>query len=370
MADELDVHVIDGITLKPPAAEAAFHQIGQVLIHYVAELAGLAVIEVEVVAGPDVEDHLAAAAEPAAVDAEVRQLAEDVVDGGDGHFLGPRRGNLRRYLIGRSMDKRHHRLMNGHALRGRLETVLAEEGPEAFDRRTAVDVEGHRLELAAECEVAGVTQTRDDVAVAGQFLVDGRDPEGDVGGELLLEVFDGVAAGDGAHQVGVGRLAALFEELVVSDFDGGAGGEHRVGDDEGLAGDLRGRAVVDLDLEVITLSVFAERGNEGRLGVVEHVENALVQRQTGTHDRGDDELGVVRSDLGGAERRDDILDGIIQRPGNLIAEDLAYALEIGPEAEAVFLDGGIAHFCDESVEDGVVLAKIDDLHRKWYLKIG
>ena len=264
------------------------------------------------------------------------------------------------------MDKGHHRLMDGHALRGRLEIVLAEEGPEAFHRGTAVDLEGHGLELAAESEVAGVAETRDDVAVAGQFLVNGRYPEGDVGGELFLEVFDGVAAGDGAHQVGVGRFAALFEELVEGNLDGGTGREHRVGDDEGLAGDLRGRAVVDLDLEVVALAVFAEGGDEGRLGVVEHVENALVQRQAGAHDRGDDELGVVRGDLGGAERRDDILDGIIQRPGNLITENLAYALEVGTEAETVFLDGSIAHFSDESVEDGVVFAKIDDLHREWF----
>ena len=54
----------------------------------------------EMVDAADIEDHFAAAAETPAVNAEVRELAEDVVDGRHGHFLRPRRGYLRRYLVG------------------------------------------------------------------------------------------------------------------------------------------------------------------------------------------------------------------------------------------------------------------------------
>ena len=219
-------------------------------------------------------------------------------------------------------------------------------------------------ELAAESEVAGIAEPRDDITLARQFLVDGRHPERDTGREHLFEILDGITAGDGAYQVDMGRLAAHLDEFVVGHLDGGAGRQHRIGKDQRLAGDVGRRAVIGIDLEIVAFPVLAENREGGRLGVVEHVQQALVHRQARPEDGGDDQLRVGRGYLRRSQRRHDILDGIGQLPGYLIAEDLSHPLEVGTEAEAVFLDHGIAHFRDELVEDGVVVAEIDELHRK------
>ena len=217
-------------------------------------------------------------------------------------------------------------------------------------------------EFVAEGEVAGVTEAGDDVAVAGEFFVDGGDPEGDFIAEALGEMVHSVGAGDGADQVDGDGVAALLDELVDGHLDGGAGGEHRVGQDQGLAFQGRGGAVIGADLEVVAGAVLAEGRKEGGLGVVEEVENAFLERQAGPEDRGDHERGVAGRDAGDAEGRDDVFLGVGQFLGEFIGKDFADAFEVGPETETVFLDGGIPHLCDEIVENGRVLAEIDDFH--------
>ena len=221
---------------------------------------------------------------------------------------------------------------------------------------------GQSSEFVAEGEVAGIAQARDDVAVAGEFLVDGGDPEGDFVAKALGEMVHGVGAGDGADQVDRNGVAALLDELVDGDLDGGAGGEHCVGQDEGLAFQGRGGAVIGADLEVVAGAVLAEGREEGGLGVVKEVENALLERQAGPEDRGYHERGIASRDAGDAEGRDDVFLGVSQFLGEFIGKDFADAFEIGPETETVFLDGGIPHLCDEIVENGRVLTEIDDFH--------
>ena len=218
------------------------------------------------------------------------------------------------------------------------------------------------LQFPAEGEVAGVAEAGDDVGVAGEFLVDGGDPEGDFISVALGEVVHGVGAGDGADEVDGDGIAAFLDEFVDGDLDGGAGGQHRVGQDEGLAFEGRGGAVVRPDFEVIAGAVFAEGCEEGGFGVVEEVEDAFLERQAGPEDGGDHERSVDRGHAGGAEGRYDVFLGEGEFLGDLIREDLSDTLEVGPEAEAVFLNGGIAHLCDEVVENGRGLSEIDDFH--------
>ena len=80
------------------------------------------------------------------------------------------------------------------------------------------------LQFVTEGEVAGVAEAGDDVAVAGEFLVDGGHPEGDFVAIELGEMVHGVGAGDGADQVDGDGVAALLDELVDGNLDGGAGG--------------------------------------------------------------------------------------------------------------------------------------------------
>ena len=218
------------------------------------------------------------------------------------------------------------------------------------------------LQLPAEGEVAGVAEAGDDVAVAGKFLVDGGHPEGDLVAVALGKMVHGVGAGDGADEVDGDGFAPFLDELVDGDLDGRAGGEHGVRQDEGLAFEGRGGAVIRPDFEIVAGAVLAERREEGGLGMVEEIEDALLERQSGPEDGGDYERGVARGHAGGAEGRDDVFLGEGEFLGDLIREDLAYTLEVGPETEAVFLNGGIAHLCDEIVENGRVLSEIDDFH--------
>ena len=218
------------------------------------------------------------------------------------------------------------------------------------------------LQLVAEGEVAGVAEAGDDVAVAGEFLVDGGHPEGDFVAIELGEMVHGVGAGDGADQVDGDGVAALLDELVDGDLDGGAGGEHRVGQDEGLAFQGRSGAVVRADFEVVAGAVLAEGRKEGGFGVVEEIEDPLLERQAGPEDRGDHEGGVAGRDAGDAEGRSDVFLAVSEFLGDFIGKDFADAFEVGPETETVFLDGGIPHLCDEIVENGRVLTEIDDFH--------
>ena len=198
--------------------------------------------------------------------------------------------------------------------------------------------------------------------MAGEFFVDGGDPEGDFLTEALGEMVHGVGAGDGADQVDGDGVAALLDELVDGDLDGGAGGEHRVGQDEGLAFQGRGGAVVRPDFEVVAGAVLAEGREEGGLGMVEEIEDALLERQAGPEDGGDHERGVAGGHAGDAQGGDDVFLGVVECFGKLIGEDFSDAFKIGPETEAVLLDDGVPHLCDEVVENGRVLSEIDDFH--------
>ena len=218
------------------------------------------------------------------------------------------------------------------------------------------------LQFVAEGEVAGVAEAGDDVGVAGELFIDGGDPEGDFFAEALREMVHGVGAGDGADQVDGNGFAAFLAEFVDGDLDGGAGGEHRVGQDQGLAFEGRGGAVVRPDFEIVAGAVLAEGREEGGLGVVEEIEDALLERQAGPEDGGDHERGVAGGHAGDAEGRDDVFLGVGELLRELIGEDLSYAFEIGPETEAVLLDDGIPHLCDKVVENGRVLSEIDDFH--------
>ena len=139
-------------------------------------------------------------------------------------------------------------------------------------------------DLAAEGEVAGVADAGDDVAVAGQLFVDCCGPEGYVVGEMLLEILHGVCTGNRADKVGLLRGTSFLNQGIVNQFDGCACSQHRIGEDQGLSGDVGADAVVGAELEIVSLAVFAVGGDKGRLGAVEAVQNTFLEGKAGAQD--------------------------------------------------------------------------------------
>ena len=55
---------------------------------------------------------------------------------------------------------------------------------------------------------------------------------------------------------------------------------------------------------------------------------------------------------------------------DFICEDFAKSFKVSAETHAVLLYALVAHLCDEFIENGVLLSKVDDFHllAYWFLK--
>ena len=161
--------------------------------------------------------------------------------------------------------------------------------------------------------------------------------------------------------MGVGRMA-FFAEFFVSDFDGSAGGEHRVRQDQHLPFQARVRRILHLDVGVVSLVILPVSGDEGALRGVEDIEDAFVQGKACAEDRGDDDLAVIGRNAGDAQRRDHFLGAEFQRLADFVAENVAQPLQVVAETHPVFLDGPVTDLRDKGVEDRMDLSEVDDFH--------
>ena len=105
-------------------------EFGQFVVEDVAEPVVFPVVQVYMAVIVDVEVHLVVAAEPAAVDAEVGQLREDVVDRCHRDLHDTAAADFLGHHIGRCVPENHHRLVHLQPLAGRLEAVALEPGTE------------------------------------------------------------------------------------------------------------------------------------------------------------------------------------------------------------------------------------------------
>ena len=131
--------------------------------------------------------------------------------------------------------------------------------------------------------------------------VDGSAPQRDVvkGLEQLHQVVDARLCGNDATQMEL-FWYAFGAKGLVSQFEAAARGQHRVGDDEGLVGEVWGGEVFHLDAHalVFLIEIIAVGRHEGVACMVEDVEEALVEGQTGTKHGGQDDFVVRRVGLG------------------------------------------------------------------------
>ena len=150
------------------------------------------------------------------------------------------------------------------------------------------------LDFAAEGKVSGVSDSGDDVALAGEFLIYCGNPKSDFRAEHLTKVIYGIAAGNGAHKVDAGGGAAFFLDLFNAHFHGGTGGKEGIGKDKGFPLQRRGGAVLGLDLEIAEFPGAAVGRKERCLCVVEQPEHTLLDGKAGTEDGAYDKLGIRR----------------------------------------------------------------------------
>jgi hypothetical protein len=141
---------------------------------------------------------------------------------------------------------------------------------------------------------------------------------------------------------------------------GGAGGEHGIGDDDDAAFEFGAGNVIESDLEAAVALVFAESGDEAVIGLVEEIEQALVEGQAGAEDGGDDRL--AREYFGGCDAEGGL--DFFFRSGEVLADlvggDLSDAFEVASETHAVQLDLLVADLADPVAEEGILFREVDN----------
>ena len=145
--------------------------------------------------------------------------------------------------------------------------------------------ESLRSEFVAEGEVAGVTETGDDVGILIEMIIDRGEVDIHVG-MGHPDSLDALGGADQAHQTDVGAAALLEHAQGVA--GAAAGREHRVGDDDETILDVLGEfAVIDHGLVGFFVTVQADMAD---LGDGHQLMQALYHTHTGAQDRDDREL--------------------------------------------------------------------------------
>jgi len=214
------------------------------------------------------------------------------------------------------------------------------------------------LYFIAVGEVAGITEAGDDIAFGGELIIDGAAPDAALG-FFPQDVLDPHGTGDGDDNVDLGGMA--FFAKVLNGLDkGGAGGEHGIGDDDDAAFEFGAGNVIESDLEAAVALVFAESGDEAVIGLVEEIEQALVEGEAGAEDGGND--GLVFEDFGGrnAKRGLDFFFEISQAFADLVRGHFSDPFEVTAKAHAVELDVLIADLADPVAEEGILFREVDN----------
>lgn len=96
--------------------------------------------------------------------------------------------------------------------------------------------------------------------------------------------------------------------------------------------------------------------------MVEIAQKTGVEGDAGAEDGGEHHLRLEHGGIGGRQGGVDATGGVGEGFGDLIGHDLAYALEIGAEAEHVVLGVDVAQFGHILPHERWGFGKIDDFH--------
>ena len=116
-------------------------------------------------------------------------------------------------------------------------------------------------------------------------------------------------------------------------------GEHRVDDDERLVlNALCGNVFrVYTYFCMLAVDIHAEGRNKAVVGLVEHIQESLVERQPGSQYGGNHHVFLRQGDVDGSQRRGDGLGLVLQGFRELVSHDLANALDVMTKQKAVLL---------------------------------
>lgn len=223
-----------------------------------------------------------------------------------------------------------------------------------------------RLELIAIAEVAGIAETGHNVFMLVHAGVYGGAPNGGtVGREGALHVLYALRRGNDAAHMNVARHT-LGDERLIAQLHASARGEHRVGNDERFPFDAGRGEILHVYAHLVALIVYilAVGAHESIAGMVEDIEEAIVERQSGAEDGGKHYFVYGHVHLSYAQRRGNVLFFILQRARNLKGLELANTLDVITEKEAVFLILSIAYLRHILIDNSVLVAKINDVHKE------
>ncbi len=220
----------------------------------------------------------------------------------------------------------------------------------------------YSLFFGAVGEVAGIAETRYDIAVGVDFVVDDAHPQLCVLGHDTSEIVDSLTRryDGGDNHLGGGSLS---EKRLVAQFHGCTGGQHGVAEYQGLAVERRRCEIFDQDVEVLFLLVFAVGRHESVLSIVEVGEEALVEGYSRAEDSR--QHYVLVDDLAlrlDTEGRFDFLGAVAEGLAHLVGEYLAKALEVAAEAEPVGLYVDVAHVGQVLAHQRRMFGEVDYFH--------
>jgi len=125
------------------------------------------------------------------------------------------------------------------------------------------------LHFCAKGEVAGIAEAGDDIAFCRELVVDGAAPDAALG-LPTQDIFDPDGAGDGDDNMDL-RGVSFFAQVLDGFDEGGAGGQHGVGNDNHPAFELGAGDIVEPDLETAVALVFAVSRDEPVVGLIEEI---------------------------------------------------------------------------------------------------
>ena len=219
------------------------------------------------------------------------------------------------------------------------------------------------LQFLAVAQVAAVAETGHDVFVGVHAGVDGGAPEGGVLGHGLAHHVDALLGAYHAGDMQGGGSARLGQGLIAGGH-GATRGQHGVGDDERLAPDAGRSHVLGVyaHLGMLAVGVHAEGGDEGVVGMVEHMEEPLMEGQSGPEDGAHDQVVGWHVDGSHAQGCGHLALLVVEGLGYLVGHHLADAADVVAEERPVLLVLGVADLRQVLVDDGVAVAQVDDFH--------
>ena len=156
--------------------------------------------------------------------------------------------------------------------------------------------------------------------------------------------------------------SALGEQSPVAQLHRGAGGQHRVAKNQGLALEAGRREVFDENVEIFLLLILAVGRDKGVLSRIEIRQETLVERHSGAENGAEHHL-LVEGVAGGDIKRSLHLHLLVFHClGNLVCHYFTGTFKVTSETQGVTLHVDRAHLQQIAAHQRRSLVKIYNFH--------